>query len=130
TTVGSRARVYRNVARDRGHWLIVRAVDPRLKRDAYGAEVVLHAGERRWLRVINPGDSYQCSSDPRSHFGLGEATRYDSIAILWPDGLAEEFEGGTADRPIVLKRGEGRVQKIQGLMIRAVVAAALVAQQK
>src|SRR5262249_21105490 len=72
TTVGGRARVFRNVAPNRGHWLIVRAFDPRLKRDAYGAEVVVEAGERRLLRIVNPGDSFQSSSDPRVHFGLGQ----------------------------------------------------------
>jgi len=85
----------------------VRAFDPRLKRDAYGAEVVVRAGPRRWLRVINPGDSYQCSSDPRAHVGLGGASSYDGIRVLWPDGLAEDFRGGAADRPITLTRGEG-----------------------
>ena len=107
TTVGGRARIYRNVA-PRGHWLLVQAIDPRLHRDAYGAELRLHAGERRMLRIINPGDSYQCSSDPRAHFGLGDATRYDAIHVLWPDGLEEAFPGGDADRAVTLKRGDGR----------------------
>ena len=108
TPIGDRARVFRNVARARGHWLIVRAFDPRLKRDAYGTEVVVEAGGRRLLRIINPGDSYQCSSDPRAHFGLGTAARYDAIHVLWPDGLAEVFPGGDADRVLPLERGKGR----------------------
>ncbi len=110
TTIADRARVYRNVAKERGHWLIVRAVDPRLKRDAYGAEVTVEAGGRRLLRLINPGDSYQCSSDPRAHFGLGKAARFDAVHVLWPDGLAETFfdSGGDADRVIELRRGEGK----------------------
>ncbi len=107
TTVGDRARVYRNVARDRGHWLLVRATDPRLHRDAYGAEVIVEAGGRRQLRIVNPGDSYQCSSDPRPHFGLGGAARYDAIHVEWPDGFAEAFPGGEADRVVELRRGEG-----------------------
>lgn len=107
TTVADRARVYRNVARGRGHWLLVRAIDPRLRRDAYGAEVVVTAGGRRQPKVVNPGDSYQCSSDPRVHFGLGEAARFDAVRVRWPDGLAEDFPGGEADRVVVLRRGEG-----------------------
>jgi hypothetical protein len=107
TTIANRARLYRNVARPRGHWLLVRAVDPRLKRDAYGAEVMVRAGGRQWLRIINPGDSYLCSSDPRVHFGLGAAARYGAIEVRWPDGLAEVFEGGAADRQLVLQRGAG-----------------------
>jgi hypothetical protein len=108
TTVGNRARVFKNVARDRGHWLIVRAFDPRLNRDAYGAEIVVTVGERRLLRIVNPGDSYQSSSDPRAHFGLGRAARYDAIHVLWPDGLAEVFPAGNADQVLPLERGKGQ----------------------
>jgi hypothetical protein len=111
TTVAGKAQVFRNVARDRGHWLVARALDPRLKRDAYGAEVVVRAGGRDHLRIINPGDSYQSSSDPRAHFGLGDAARFDEIQVRWPDGLLESFEGGAADRRIVLTRGEGKPVK-------------------
>jgi hypothetical protein len=108
TTVGSRARVFRNVARARGHWLLVQALDPGLNRDAYGAEVRVRAGGRELPRVVNPGDSFQSSSDPRVHFGLGGAAAYDSVHVLWPDGLAETFRGGPADRVLVLRRGEGK----------------------
>lgn len=107
TTVGDRARVFKNVAKNRGHWLIARAVDPRLKRDAYGAELVLEAGGRKLLRIVNPGDSYQCSSDPRAHFGLGASAAFDAIRVKWPDGLIETFAGGPADRAITLERGKG-----------------------
>jgi hypothetical protein len=107
TTIGGRARIYRNVAAKDRHWLLVQALDSRWKRDAYGAEVTVRAGDRRWLRVVNPGDSYLSSSDPRVHFGLGDATRVDSIEVLWPDGLAEVFPGGPVDRVLVLRRGAG-----------------------
>ena len=108
TNVAGRARIFRNVARPRGHWLLVRAVDPRLNRDAYGAEVSVKAGDQRQLRIINPAESYLCSSDPRAHFGLGEASRFDAIQVRWPDGRSEVFPGGQADRPLVLRRGEGK----------------------
>jgi hypothetical protein len=59
TEVFGRARLFRNVAPKRGHWLLVRALDPALGgRDAYGAEVVVQAGGRRWKRWVNPGGSY------------------------------------------------------------------------
>ncbi len=107
TTIAGRARLYRNVAAERGHWLLVRAVDPTHKRDALGAEVRVQAGERRWLRQIGPDGSYLCSSDARAHFGLGTADRVDAIEVRWPDGSAERFPGGPADRSIVLRKGAG-----------------------
>jgi hypothetical protein len=108
TSVGAPVRLYRNVAPKRGHWLLVRALDPALKRDAYGAEVTVRAGGKRWLGLINPGSSYLCSNDPRAHFGLGKAERIDSINVVWPDGSEEVFGGGPVDRVIDLRKGEGR----------------------
>jgi hypothetical protein len=108
TAVGGRARLLYNVAPNRGHWLIVRALDPALKRDAYGAELVLRAAGRRQWQWVNPGSSFQCSNDPRAHFGLGPAAAYDGIEVRWPDGSAETFGGGPADRVLVLRKGDGQ----------------------
>jgi hypothetical protein len=108
TTVGGRARLYRNVAPDRGHWLTIRTLDPNVKRDAYGAEVFVKAGERRWLRLINPAQSYLSSGSPHAHFGLGKAAKFDSVLVNWPDGTKETFRGGDADRFVVLRKGDGR----------------------
>lgn len=107
TTVAGPARLYRNVAPKRGHWLSVRAIDPALKRDAYGAMVTVRAGGRDRLGWVNPGQSYLCSNDPRAHFGLGSADRTDEIRVRWPDGTEESFPGAAADRAVVLRKGEG-----------------------
>jgi hypothetical protein len=107
TTIGGRARLYRNVAPRRGHWLMVRALDPRLNRDAYGAEVRVRGGGRAWVGLIHPAYSYLCSNDPRAHFGLGPAEAVEVIEVLWPDGVREEFPGGPADQLRTLRKGEG-----------------------
>jgi hypothetical protein len=107
TNCGGRARIYRNDLPKSGHWLLVRAVDPRLRRDAYGAEVTVVAGPRRLRRLIGPASSYLASNDLRAHFGLGEAGQYDQIVVRWPDGQLEQFPAGAADRNITLNRGEG-----------------------
>ncbi len=108
TSVAGPARLLRNVAPKQGHWLMVRAIDPALKRDASGALVTVVAGKRRWPGLINPGSSYLCSNDPRAHFGLGQAAHVDELRILWPDGTEETFAGREADCVVVLRKGEGR----------------------
>jgi hypothetical protein len=109
TTLGGKARLFRNVAPNRGHWLKVRAIDPRLNnRDALGAEIRVKVEGKEKLRLINSAESYLCSCPPIAHFGLGQADQYDSIRVCWPDGLKEEFPGGPADRPITLERGKGK----------------------
>jgi hypothetical protein len=108
TNVAAPARIFRNVAPQRGHWLLVQAVDPALHRDAYGAEVTVIAQGRRWLGLINPGSSYLCSNDPRAHFGLGAVASVDALVVVWPDGSEERFPGRAADQVIVLRKGEGQ----------------------
>ncbi len=107
TSVAGPARLFRNVAPGRGHWLTVRAWDPRLRRDAYGAVVAVRGEGKKWVRWLNPAQSYLCSNDPRAHFGLGGLELVESIEIDWPDGLRETFPGSALDRAITLKRGEG-----------------------
>ncbi|HWG44650.1 MAG TPA: CRTAC1 family protein [Gemmataceae bacterium] len=108
STIGGRVRLLRNIAPERGHWLKVRAFDPKWKRDAYGAEVRVRAGKGEQLRSINAAESYLCSGSPTAHFGLGTAARFETILVTWPDGVRELFPGGTADRLVKLCRGEGR----------------------
>ena len=108
TNVGSRARLYRNVAPERGNWLMVRAVLPMCGgRDAYGAEITIESGYWRATRWLNPGYSFLCSNDPRCHFGLGNRERTERILVDWPDGTREEFPGCTANQVLTLQKGTG-----------------------
>jgi hypothetical protein len=108
TAIADRVRLLRNVAPHRGHWLVVRTLDPALKRDAYGALVRVRAGGREWVRLVNPAGSYLCSGDVRAHFGLGEAERVEAVEVTWPDATVEVFPGCSADRQLVLYRGAGK----------------------
>ena len=108
TCISGPARLFKNVAYPRGHWLMVRAIDPALHRDAYGAEVTVQAGGKRLRSWLNPGYSYLCSNDPRLHFGLGQADHVESIEVLWPNGDLEEFREFKADQAIELRKGSGK----------------------
>jgi hypothetical protein len=102
-----RARLYRNDTPRRGHWLAVRARDPRLKRDALGARVTLVIGDRRLVRQVAVATGYLSSHSPVLHFGVGDARAIDRIEVRWPDGYEEVFPGGAADRAVTLDRGSG-----------------------
>ena len=84
-------RVYRNEAPRAGGWLIVRAVDPRLGRDAIGARVTVGAAGRELSRLVTSAGSYLSSREPVVHFGLGGRSVIEWVEIRWPDGLVERF---------------------------------------
>ncbi len=102
------ARLLLNDSPKRGNWLIVRAVEPSLGgRDAYGAVVTVTANDRRWSRVVNSTSSYLSSDDPRVHFGVAAATRFDKIEVQWPNGDRESFPGAATNRVVVVSHGKG-----------------------
>jgi hypothetical protein len=108
TGIAGPARVLRNNASPRGHWLGLRAVEPALGgRDAYGAGITVRAGGRSWWRQVQPAYSYASSNDPRVHFGLGDIAAVDEILVRWADGVEERFAGGATDRYVTLRRGAG-----------------------
>jgi hypothetical protein len=58
---------------------------------------------------VQASTSYLSSSESIVHFGLGAATNYDWLEIIWPDGdpTPERFPGGPVGRRVVVYRGEG-----------------------
>jgi hypothetical protein len=107
-------RLYRNETPRQGHWLAVRAIDPALRRDAVGARIEVQLDGRALSRTVTATRSYFSSADLTTHFGLGEAERVDRIAVRWPDGAIEHFDGGDVDRLRVIRRGEGRTPTQDG----------------
>jgi hypothetical protein len=101
------ARIFHNELPERGHWLAVRAVDPRFHREALGALVEVRAGDRRWRRPVLAAQSYLSAMPTLVHFGLGPNRHVDAVVVDWPDGLREAFPGGAADRLVELRRGSG-----------------------
>lgn len=105
--VAGPARVYANASEPLGNWLQVRAFDPALQRDAFGARVHVLAGEAAQTRTIGTGVSYLTSSSPEAHFGLGDATAIDSFCVRWPGGGWERFPSPAVNARIEVRRGEG-----------------------
>ena len=69
-----------------GHGLTLRLEGTASNRDAIGARVTVTAGGRRQSGWRIGGGSFQSASDPRLHFGLGDAERVDQVEVAWPSG--------------------------------------------
>jgi hypothetical protein len=76
-------------------------------RDAVGATVYLTAGGLRQREDVLSGGSYLSSSDPRLHFGLGQATNIGQVEIHWPSGSVEKVHLPRVDRIYTINEGRG-----------------------
>jgi hypothetical protein len=101
------ARLYRNEAPRAGSWLQVRTYDPRLDRDAVGARVAIEIDQQTIWRTIRRTSSYLSSGPPVAQFSLPSDVDFQSLLVRWPDGHDELFPGGSGNRRVTLRRGEG-----------------------
>jgi len=98
----------RNVSPDKNHWLELKLVGgPKSPRDAVGATVYLTANGMKQRADVVSGGSYASTSDPRPHFGLGQATKVDDIEVRWPSGKVEHFTVPGVDRILTITEGSG-----------------------
>jgi hypothetical protein len=68
--------------------------------------VTITAGERRWVKWVDPGNGFASQPDRRLIFGLGKFTHIDTLQIRWPDGIVEQMNGLPINRYHTLKQGE------------------------
>jgi enediyne biosynthesis protein E4 len=80
-------------------------------RDAIGARIKVKIGGRVLVDEVRSGSSFISNNDMRVHFGLGAATKIDSVEVRWPSGLVENFSQISTDKFNELKEGTGIAAK-------------------
>jgi hypothetical protein len=104
TENGGPATLLRN-DRPRGAFLRAVVIGTESNRDGLGAEVELYAGNRRQHRRIRTGSTYLSQSERVAAFGLGEASRVDSLIVRWPSGRVDRFADLAAGQTIEIREG-------------------------
>jgi hypothetical protein len=83
------AWVLMNQTSSPNHWITLKLVGVDSNRDAIGARVKITTSAGEQYATVTMASSYQSSSDPRLHFGLGPATAVSSAEIHWPSGMVQ-----------------------------------------
>jgi enediyne biosynthesis protein E4 len=104
----------RNESAKVGHWLRIKVVGTASNRDGFGARVQVKEGGLTQSAEVRANSSFESASDPRLHFGLGDATIVDSIIIHWPSGKVETLGPQKADQELVVREGQGVVNRNLG----------------
>ena len=99
TANGGRASLWRNDSPGQHHWLKVRLADRR----AAGVRLRAVVGERIYLRQLGSSPSYYSQhATGEALFGLGQATRIDSLEVFWSHGPQLLLADLAADQTIVV----------------------------
>jgi enediyne biosynthesis protein E4 len=92
---------------DHGNWILLALTGTRSNRDGIGARVTVRTGTHQQVQEVRSGGGYISQSDFRLHFGLGKATRADSIEIIWPSGIIQRMKNVPANRITKIREGGG-----------------------
>jgi hypothetical protein len=91
--VGGPIALLHNQTETSNNWLRLELIGDGKKsnRNAIGARVEIHYGDKRQVRFINGGGSYLSANDRRILAGLGAAQRAERVLVTWPSGRKQEF---------------------------------------
>ncbi len=90
---GGGYQLFRNVAANGNHWLMIDLEGTRSNRDSIGAVVTVTAGGVSQLRLQDGGVHHRGQNHARLHFGLGPHAQADKITVHWPSGAVQELQG-------------------------------------
>jgi hypothetical protein len=106
--INAPAFIYHNTppVQDSNHYLAIKLEGDPPNRRGTGTKLILTAGGGKQHLYHSPYRGYMSSVDDRAHFGLGAASRVDSLEVIWPDGRYQLLTALDVDRILVVKQAE------------------------
>jgi hypothetical protein len=98
TALADRAVLLRNRCPSAGHWLKLDLQGTKSNRDGFGALITVVANGKEYRAEALCPTGFLTQGDRRVHFGLGQATRVESLTIRWPSGRTQRLEGIKVDQ--------------------------------
>lgn len=91
------------------HWISFELSGTKSNRLALNARIAITSGAVTQTDEVHSGGSYLSQNDLRIHFGLGAATKVDSVEIHWPSGAVDHIGSLPADAFYSVLEGHGVV---------------------
>jgi enediyne biosynthesis protein E4 len=105
--VGEQPSVLLNANRDPYHRVLFKLIGTKSNRAAIGARVTIRSAGVKQFSEVRGGASYLSQNDLRLHFGLGTASKMESVEIRWPSGATETLQNVPADAIYTIVEGSG-----------------------
>jgi hypothetical protein len=106
TTNGGRAWLFHNEG-GTNHSLRVKLMGTKSNRDGIGAVVHITSGGAKQWQMLRSGSSYLSQSELVLTFGLGSASKADTVEIQWPSGQLDKLSSIMADQTVTVQEGKG-----------------------
>ena len=87
----------------------MRTVGTRSNRDGIGATITItvSAAGSTQRRTVTAGSSQMSQSMLAAHFGLGAASRVDTLTVRWPSGRSSRLTDLAANQVLVVTEPDG-----------------------
>ncbi|MBW4038626.1 MAG: CRTAC1 family protein [Acidobacteria bacterium] len=101
--------ILRTESAENNHWISLELAGTKSNRLALNARIRITSGSLTQIGEVLSGGSYISQNDLRLHFGLGAATKADTVEITWPSGTKEIIKDLPADHFYSVLEGHGVV---------------------
>ncbi len=109
SNMDSAPTLLRNVSGDKNNWITLKLIGDTTKKtpkDAIGSKVFVTIGKLRQRFDLTSGASYASQSEQLVHLGLGDATKIDSLEIVWANGQSEKIPVDKINKLLTIKQGQ------------------------
>lgn len=94
----------RNDGGNRNGWLHVELVGTDGNRNAIGAKIQLKTADRTQTREVYAGESYMSSNSFITEFGVGNATRVETLQVTWLNGETQVLHNIPTNQQVRVKQ--------------------------
>lgn len=106
--MGDRPVLLHNRDRSGNHWITLCLRGTRSNPAGWGSWIELKAGGRTYTQECRCPSGFLSQSDPRVHFGLGQAPKVDQIRVTWPSGTVQTLADVGVDQILKLTEPPSR----------------------
>jgi hypothetical protein len=92
------------------NWISIKLIGVKSNRDGVGARIRVVTDGKTQVDEVRSGGSYYSQNDLRVHFGLGKATKAQTIEARWPSGVVDTLNDVAAGQVVFIKEGAGRIK--------------------
>jgi hypothetical protein len=105
------AFLYENTSSSRNNYLKLKLIGPKGNTDGIGAKVTIYSNGSLQYFENKLVRGYLSSNDPVVHFGLGKASKVDSVKVDWNDGMISVLSETNANQLVTINHSNSVKRK-------------------